>query len=255
MEHQGAIAYGNYYMRGYLGSMIPKNMDWDYIIVHETGHEYFGNSVSCKDIAEYWIHESFTTYMEALFVECAYNYDEAVNYLVMQRSLIRNAEPMVGPLNVNFEGWTSSDHYYKGAWMLHTLRHAIHDDETWFDLLRSFYNRYALSNITTQDFILFVNQCTKKDFTPILEQYLYYHTVPVLEYSIQAQGKKNTKLKYRWVTDVSNFNMPILVGKKGNYQLITPTNEWNQMVLDNVTINNFKVATELFYVNAVLVEN
>ena len=255
MEHQGAIAYGNYYMRGYLGSMIPKNMDWDYIIVHETGHEYFGNSVSCKDIAEYWIHESFTTYMESLFVECTYNYEEAVKYLVMQRGLISNTEPIVGPLNVNFEDWNSSDHYYKGAWMLHTLRHAIHDDEVWFDLLRSFYNRYALSNITTQEFILFVNQCTKKDFTPILEQYLYYATIPVLEYSIQAQGKKKVKLKYRWVTDVSNFNMPILVGKKDTYQLITPTNEWHQMVLDNVSINDFKVATELFYVNTVLIED
>ena len=249
MEHQGAIAYGNYYMRGYLGGMIPKNMNWDYIIVHETGHEYFGNSVSCKDIAEYWIHESFTTYMEALYVECAYNYEEAVAYLMTQRPFINNSQPIVGPLNVNFEGWTSSDQYYKGAWMLHTLRHAINDDEMWFDLLRSFYNRFALSNITTQDFIGFVNQCLKKDFTPILEQYLYYPNIPTLEFRVKAQGKQKVKLEYRWLSDVADFNMPILVGKKGAYQMIYPTKDWKQIVLTNVKIADFKIATELFYVN------
>lgn len=247
MEHQGAIAYGNQYLRGYLGGMIPKHMDWDYIIVHETGHEYFGNSVSCNDIAEVWIHESFTTYMEALFVECAYNYEEAVDYLQSQRYHIQNQEPIVGPKQVNFEGWEGSDHYYKGAWMLHTLRHVINDDELWWDLLRSFYNRYAISNIDTEAFIIYVNQCTRKDFTPFFEQYLYHPKLPRLEYKLQQKGKK-LKMSYRWNAAVKDFEMPILVGKEEAMQWIYPTSEWQTTKFQQLDRNTFKIATELFLI-------
>ncbi|MCB0636685.1 MAG: M1 family metallopeptidase, partial [Lewinella sp.] len=121
MEHQSGIAYGNKYMRGYLGGMIPRGMNWDYIIVHESGHEYFGNSISCNDLAEMWIHESFTTYLESLYVEYTMGYKDAVRYLVSQRSSILNQEPILGPANVNWEDWQGSDHYFKGSWMLHTL--------------------------------------------------------------------------------------------------------------------------------------
>ncbi|MEM9888038.1 MAG: M1 family metallopeptidase [Bacteroidota bacterium] len=244
MEHQGAIAYGNKYMRGYLGGLIPRDMDWDYIIVHETGHEYFGNSVSINDMAEMWIHESFTTYMEALYVECTYSYQDAVRYLDSQRPLIRNSLPIVGPLNVNFEDWGTSDHYYKGAWMLHTLRHAIGDDEMWFDFLRSFYNRYAMSQATTQDVIDFVNQCTKRDYTAFFKQYLYHPSPPTFQYQLKEKGNKLI-LEYRWKADVKDFDMPILVGEKGNYTEIQPTTKWQKIKLPKT---DFKVAKELFYV-------
>ncbi len=245
MEHQGAIAYGNQYMRGYLGGMIPSDMNWDYIIVHEYGHEYFGNSVSAKDIAELWIHESFTTYMEALYVECAYSYKDAVRYLNGQKPYITNQEPIVGPLNVNFEEWRGSDQYYKGAWMLHSLRHAINDDEVWFDLLRSLHNKFAYATITTKDVIDFVNTCTKRNFTPFFEQYLYYTDLPIFEYSIE-QKRKKTKLRYRWKADITNFNMPLLVGEKDNYIQIYPTTEWQSITLEEV--DDFVVAEELFLV-------
>lgn len=248
MEHQGVIAYGNKYMRGYLGGLIPVDMDWDYIIVHETGHEYFGNSISAGDIAEVWIHESFTTYMEALYVECTMTYEDAVRYLQSQRGFIRNQEPIVGPLNVNFEGWGGSDHYYKGSWVLHTLRHAIADDEMWFDLLRSFYNRYAISVVKTEDFVNFVNQCTKQDYRPFFEQYLFHPNIPVLEYRLTSKGKK-LQVEYRWQTDVEAFDMPILVGTKDNYTRIEPTSEWKETTLPKTNEADFKIATELFYVN------
>ena len=103
MEHQGAIAYGNKYMRGYLGGMIPQGIDFDYIIIHEAGHEYWGNSISCEDHAEMWIHESFCTYTEALYVECMYDYSEAVRYLNYQRNFIDNKKPIISPLDVNFD--------------------------------------------------------------------------------------------------------------------------------------------------------
>ncbi|MEM9847349.1 MAG: M1 family metallopeptidase [Bacteroidota bacterium] len=245
MEHQGAIAYGNNYMRGYLGGLIPPDMDWDYIIVHETGHEYFGNSVSINDMAEMWIHESFTTYMEALYVECTYSYEDAVRYLASQKPLIRDALPIVGPLNVNFDDWGTSDHYYKGAWMLHTLRHAIGDDEMWFDLLRSFYNRYAISQANTQDFIDFVNQCTKKDYTAFFQQYLYHPTPPTFEYRLKSKGRKIV-LEYRWKADVTDFDMSLLVGDKENYTRIYPTTKWQKTKLPKT---KFKVAKELFYID------
>ncbi|MEM1328279.1 MAG: M1 family metallopeptidase [Bacteroidota bacterium] len=245
MEHQSAIAYGNKYMRGYLGGLIPRDMDWDYIIVHETGHEYFGNAVSINDMAEMWIHESFTTYMETLFVECAYSYEDAVRYINSQRNFIDNKLPILGPLDVNFDDWGGSDHYYKGAWMLHTLRHAIGDDELWFDLLRSFYNRYAIGHAKTKDFIDYVSLCTKKDYAPFFEQYLYHPNVPVLQYKL-TEKKNRTILEYRWKADIAAFAMPVLVGEKGEYIRVEPTTDWQKTKLPKM--DDFSVATELFYV-------
>jgi len=248
MEHQSAIAYGNQYMRGYLGGMIPPDMDWDYIIVHETGHEYFGNSVSCNDIAEMWIHESFTTYMEALYVEYAYSYADAVRYLNSQRPFIRNQEPILGPMGVNFDNWQGSDHYYKGAWMLHSLRHAIGNDEQWWALLKEFYSRSSYSNVTTIDFITFVNKFTGTNFSPFFEQYLTYPGIPVFQYQLQ-QKEDGLKLRYRWKCDVPGFDMPMQVGDPARYTQIQPiTGEWREIVLEGMKIKDFRVATELFYV-------
>ena len=248
MEHQSGIAYGNQYKRGYLGGLIPKHMDWDYIIIHETGHEYFGNSISCNDLSEMWIHESFTTYMEALYVECIYNFEEAVGYLESQRGFIGNQEPIVGPKGVNWEDWKSSDHYYKGSWILHTLRHAIGDDEVWFDLLKSFYQRYAISNIDSEDFFNYVNQCTRKDFSRFFEQYLYYPSIPTLEYQLEQKGE-SLEVRYRWQADVEGFDMPILVGKSDAYWTLYPSSEWKTTIFQKLEAKNFRVATELFYVD------
>lgn len=249
MEHQGAIAYGNRYMRGYLGGMIPKDMDWDYIIVHETGHEYFGNSVSCVDHAEMWIHESFTTYMEALFVECKYGYSDAIRYMVSQRPFIQNLEPIVAPLNVNFKTWKSSDHYFKGSWVLHTLRHAIQNDEQWFAILKGFYQEFAYSPTITEDFINYVNQETGQNYTAFFEQYLYHPHLPTLDYQLEQSGP-DLKVSYRWLADVVDFDMPMLIGKRENYQLIYPTTrEYKTIYLENTKEGDFRVATELFLVN------
>ncbi len=254
MEHQGAIAYGNNYMRGYLGGMIPRDMNWDYIIVHETGHEYFGNSVSCQDISEMWIHESFTTYMEALYVECAYSYEDAVRYLAGQRPFINNDEPIVGPANVNWDDWKGSDHYYKGAWILHTLRHTINDSAKWFDLLKGFYQRYAGSNITTAAFVDYVNICTGRDYAAFFEQYLYHPDIPTLQYQLKPQGN-DLVVRYRWKAAMPNFDIPVMVGKKGAYEVIEPiTTDWKETILESLSEAAFRVATELFYIEAEKVE-
>ena len=249
MEHQSAVAYGNKYMRGYLGGMIPRDMDWDFIIVHELGHEWFGNSLSCTDPAEMWLHESFTTYMESLYVECAYGQEDAIRYISNQRTFIQNREPILGPKNVNWDNWASSDYYFKGAWVLHTLRHAINDDAKWWQLLRDFYDYYALSSVTTTDFIDFVNAHTGRDWSRFFEQYLEYPGIPKLLYQVEEEGD-NCRVFYKWEADVEGFDMPMLIGVKGDYQRIFPlTSEVKEIVIKNTIKSELEVPTDLFYVH------
>ncbi len=249
MEHQSAIAYGNEYKRGYLGGMIPNDMNWDYIIIHETGHEYWGNSISCNDHAEMWLHESFTTYMESLYVEYTMSYPDAVRYLMNQRGDIYNANPIVGPMNVNFDDWQGSDMYYKGAWILHTLRHVLNDDAQFFGLLKSFYQKNKISNVTTKQFIDYVNQYTKKDFTAFFHQYLYSPNVPILEYQIKKKGKRSFDVLYRWKADIANFDMPVSMGVPTQTEFVKPlTNQWQTIRFKKAKSKDFDVSTQLFLV-------
>lgn len=224
MEHQSGIAYGNKFMRGYLGGLIPDDMDWDYIIIHETGHEYFGNSISVADHAEMWVHESFTTYMEALYVEYRYGEQDAQRYLGTQRRFISNQSPILGPLGVNFDDFGSSDHYYKGAWMLHTLRYAMNDDPLFFGMLRSFYQDHKISIVGTQQIIDYFSQYAKQDLGPFFEQYLRHPDVPVLE--LRNSGKA---VQYRWRAQAKGFNMPVgvVIGKEA--VRLQPTGKWQDL--------------------------
>ena len=257
MEHQGAIAYGNQYMRGYLGGMIPTDMNWDYIIIHETGHEYWGNSISCNDHAEMWLHESFTTYMESLYVEYTTGYPDAVRYLANQRDGISNENPIIGPMNVNFDDWEGSDMYNKGAWILHTLRSVIDDDKVFFPMLKSFYQKNAVSNVTSKQFIDYVSFYTKKDYTPFFYQYLYTAKIPVLEYKIEQKRKaKDLLVSYRWRTEVENFDMPVKIGVASSWLTVTPkTQKWQSVLLKNTPIENFDIATQLFLIDFEKVKN
>ncbi|MFT6130632.1 MAG: aminopeptidase N [Neolewinella sp.] len=224
MEHQSGIAYGNKFMRGYLGGLIPSDMDWDYIIIHETGHEYFGNSISVADHGEMWVHESFTTYMEALYVEYRYGEQDAQRYLGTQRRFIQNQSPILGPLGVNFDDFRGSDHYYKGAWVLHTLRYSLNDDALFFSMLRSFYQDNERSIVSTQQVIDYFSRYAKKDLNPFFDQYLRHPDVPVLE--VRKSGKQ---VEYRWRAQAKGFNMPvgILIGKEP--VRLQPTDKWQVM--------------------------
>ncbi|KAA3637287.1 MAG: M1 family peptidase [Bacteroidetes bacterium] len=248
MEHQGAIAYGNQFKRGYLGGMIPRDMDWDYIIVHEIAHEYFGNSISCNDLCEMWIHESFATYMEGLYVEYIHSYEDAVRYMRTKNFFLGNREPIIGPKGVNWENWEYSDHYGKGALVLHTLRHAINDDVQWFKLLRVFYQKYAISNITTEDFVNYVNDFTGEDYSAFFDQYLEHPALPELRYKIKEEGK-NLVVEYKWYADVKDFNMPIKLGNPENYVMVRPnTQKWQKVELKKLSRKEFDIATELFLI-------
>jgi aminopeptidase N len=247
MEHQSGIAYGNNYNRGYLGGMIPRDMNWDFIIIHESGHEWFGNAVSSKDHCDMWIHESFTTYMEALYVECTMSYADAVRYLESQRSFIRNLEPLVGPPNVNWDDWQASDHYFKGSWILHTLRSALDNDEQWFALLKALYKKFAFTTTSTDDLVQFINTFTGKDFSRFFDQYLRHTNIPSFAYQLTQMGN-DLKVVCKWEADDPGFDMPVKVGKKGAYQMIYPTTEIQEFLLPNLLKSDFEVATELFYI-------
>lgn len=248
MEHQSAIAYGNEYMRGYLGGMIPKGIDFDYIIIHETGHEYWGNSISCGDHAEMWIHESFCTYSEALYVECMYSFDEAVRYLAMQKMFIENKKPILGPMNVNFDEWGHSDHYYKGAWILHTLRNSINDDEKWFGLIKSFYQKHKISIVSTEDFVTYASDYLKRDLTKFFIQYLEHPTIPTLLYRIKKSGS-GVDVSVALKSDVRGFYMPILMGDPDNYRSVKVSSSKENFYFPDMKVEDFKVAEELFLIN------
>ncbi len=248
MEHQSAIAYGNKYMRGYLGGMIPRDMNWDYIIVHETGHEYYGNSIGCYDMAEMWIQESFTTYLEALYVEYTMSYDDANRYMAKHRLYISNQEPIIGPKDVNWDHWDGSDHYFKGAWVLHTLRHAIGDDDKWWEIFKGFYRENAMSLVTSQDFVRYVNEHTGKEWEAFFEQYLMHPQPPTLEYQVD-ENEGNLTVRYRWAADVPGFDMPVIIGNGDKEMVVTPnTGDWQETLLFNTEAKDFEVAVDRFLV-------
>ena len=224
MEHQSAIAYGNKYLRGYLGGRIPAEFDFDFIILHETAHEYWGNSVSCTDLAEMWIHESFATYMENLFVEYFYGKSAALRYLQSSRQYIQNKFPIIGQFGVNDEP-ADSDQYYKGAWMLQTIRQKINNDSLWFDILKQFYKNHEYGFASTQDFVNLLEAKTGTDYSYIVNQYLKYANLPELEYKI-IQKPEYSGVSFRWKSNTKKFDLPV------NFQLdkkvirLTATNEW-----------------------------
>ncbi len=217
MEHQGAIAYGNDYTN--------KIIDFDYIIIHESAHEWWGNNISVKDHAEMWIHESFTTYAENLLVEYVYGYDMSIRYLNLNKPYIKNTSPIVGPLDINYEGWGDSDMYYKGAWILHTFRTVLNNDSLWFSILKGMQTDFALKTVSSTDIIQYINNKAGRDYTWFFEQYLYKAKPPVLEYHYE-KNKKNIRVFYKWSNTAVNFSMAIpMQTNTGVKTYITPTTE------------------------------
>jgi aminopeptidase N len=233
MEHQSAVAYGNKYQNNPYG--------FDFIIIHESGHEYFGNSLSCADHAEMWIHESFTTYAEALFMECTQGLPKAIEYLKGQRRLIRNKYPMIGPRGVNADQ-KDTDIYYKGAWMLHTLRQAVNNDANWFASIKALATEKKLSIVSTEEVVNFLTEKTRVNLKPLFDQYLHYAALPLFEYKVSAKGSDELEVSYRWVADVDGFNLPVQIRVgSGAWQIFHPTHEWSTIKLkstaDGVLIN------------------
>lgn len=244
MEHQGAIAYGNHYRVGYDG-YDPLDLKFDYIVIHESGHEWWGNSVSCKDHAELWIHESFCTYSEAVYVEALWDREMADRYLISQRRNVVNQTPMVGPLDVNYGNWVGSDIYYKGAWMLHTLRNAVGDDGLWWKTIRDFAVDFRLKNTSTDVIVAYFNDKLGKDYTWLFDEYLRHAAAPVLEYKLKKK-KKQTQVTCRWVAANADFKLMVPVVTAEGRSIIAPTTEWQKFTVD-VPMDKFKVDVTTWY--------
>ena len=218
MEHQTSIAYGNGY-KTYMGL-------FDYIILHETAHEWWGNSVTVPDYAEVWIHEGFATYSEALYVEELKGHKGYLDYLNFYAMLIKNKRPVVGPHDVNYWEYTDTDVYLKGALTLHTLRNSIGNDSLFFDILKSFYNDHKYSFAVTTDFINLVNSKTGNDYITFFKQYLYNRTCPELQWEYFYDAKKDTNvLVYRWSNAIEGFSIPIRVKIGKRIFNVRPTNK------------------------------
>ena len=246
MEHQSAVAYGNHYQQGYLGrdrSNTGHGLLWDFIIIHESAHEWFGNSITMKDAADMWIHESFATYAEGLFTECQQGKKAGAEYTIGQRKLIKNLAPIVGVYGVNHEG--SGDMYDKGANMLHTIRQLVDDDARWRGILRGLGKTFWHQTVTGRQIEDYLNSRSGMDLSKVFDQYLRTTKVPTLEYKIEG-----SKLSYRWSNVVPRFAMPVKVTTSpGRLAWIKPTETWNTTPIDLARPEDFHV-DENFYVVA-----
>ena len=246
MEHQSAIAYGNDYLPGYLGSLgYSGGLEFDYIIVHETGHEWWGNSITTNDIADMWIHEGFCTYSEALYVECLYGYDQMLEYVNNQKRFIRNNSPIVGHYHVNNKG--SGDMYQKGSVMLHTLRTLIENDELWFELIKEISEKFQYETLDAQEIMNYIMERTSYDLTDFFSQYLNHEKLPEFQYKLVKEGR-NTTLVYRWEA-IEKFDMPLLVNSGNKDFWIYPDLEWKEMSLGKIDRTEFKVRKDLFLID------
>ena len=245
MEHQSAVAYGNHYLEGYEGYASSNvGLKFDFIIIHESAHEWWGNSITSKDIADMWIHESFGAYAEALYVEYNWGHKKALKYINGKKTNVKNDMPIIGPYNVNHEG--SNDMYDKGQLVLNTLRDVIDNDTLWFSILKGVQEKFAYQCINADDIINYVNQRTGKDLNYFFEQYLRYAHLPVLNVYVVKKGEE-TALRYKWEADVKDFRMPVKVTtSKNHFEFIYPTTKFQSMKLKDFDPKNFKVDEDEF---------
>ena len=246
MEHQSAVAYGNKFQNGYLGRDLSGTgwgLKWDFIIVHESGHEWFANNITSKDLADMWLHESFTNYSETLFTDCRFGTEAGNDYVIGTRKNIANDKPIIAAYGVNREG--SGDMYYKGGNMLHMIRQVINDDSTFRRILRELNRQFYHQTVTTQQVETYISKQSGIDFSKVFDQYLRTTRLPVLEYRLNKHA-----LSFRWANCVPGFNMRIKV-LAGKATWLKPVTSWQTVQLgDEFSGNNISIDRN-FYVTAV----
>jgi aminopeptidase N len=246
MEHQSAVAYGNHFENGYYGrdwTGVGISPRFDFIIIHESGHEWFGNSITAQDRADMWIHEGWTTYLESLYVEYRWGKADSIKYVNGFKSHVQNKEPIIPAYGVN--ATPPQDMYFKGALMINTLRSIVDDDRKWFRILHDFYQHFKYQTITTEQVVDYFNQATGKDLTPVFNQYLRHTAIPTLELKFDPAAGT---VQYRWKADEKDFAMPVKVGDPEHWQLLHPTTDW-QTMKTQLPKEKFAVATDLYYIN------
>ncbi|MGB0949649.1 MAG: M1 family metallopeptidase, partial [Marinirhabdus sp.] len=230
MEHQSSTTYGNGYQNGYLGRDLSGSgwgLRFDFIIVHEAGHEWFANSITNKDVADMWLHEGFTAYSENLYLNYHFSDEAASEYVVGTKQNIKNDRPIIGPYNVNTQG--SSDMYYKGANILHTLRQLVEDDKKWRAILRGLNKQFYHRTVTSAEVEGYLSEQSGIDLTQFWEQYLRTIKIPKLEYRIN-----DNKLTFRYTNIVKGFDMPVKMMVDGKGEWIYPTAHWKTKQFSNM---------------------
>jgi aminopeptidase N len=239
MEHQTAVTYGNRFTNGYLGrdwACCGISMRFDFIIIHESAHEWFGNSITAADRSDMWIHEGWATYLEGIYVESRWGHADAVKYLNALGTKIKNEQPIIPERGVN--STPPQDQYFKGALFLNTLRSVVDNDGRWWAMLHGFYQKFKYQNIMTEDVVRYFNQQTGMNLTPVFDQYLRHAALPVLELQ-QSPGS----LRYRWQADEPGFAMPVVAGS----QKLHPTTSW-QTMRTPLGKDQLNVNTDLYYI-------
>ena len=238
MEHQTAVAYGNHYQNGYLGRDLSRTglgLLWDFIIVHESAHEWFGNNISMQDQADMWVHESFANYSENLYTECLAGKDAGAQYVIGTRRNVRNDRPIVAQYGVNDEG--SGDMYYKGGNMLHTIRQIVGDDAKWRETLRGLNHTFWHQTVTGKQVQDYISRQTGVDLAKVFQQYLTTTDVPVFEYTLV-----DSTLTFRWTKVVPGFDMPLRVTlTDSGYSPIRPTEAWQHATVQLKDPATFRV--------------
>ena len=246
MEHQSAVAYGNHFVNSYYPSRdwtgVQISPRFDFIIVHESAHEWFGNAVTAADVSDMWIHEGWATYLECLFVEYMYGHADYLAYVNAEKNKVRNVEPIITQRGIHKE--PTQDQYFKGALFLHTLRSVIDDDRKWFEVIRGVYQTFKYKTILTEEMTQFFNQQTGMNLTPIFNEYLRHADVPMLQLKFDEGAHT---VAYRWKAGEQDFAMPVRVGDTTAWSLIRPTSEWQTMTWQG-RASDFDVATDLYYV-------
>jgi aminopeptidase N len=247
MEHQSAVAYGNGFKNSYHGgdwTGVGISPRFDFIIIHESGHEWFGNALTAADPADMWIHEGWCTYTEGIYVEGRWGKDDAIKYVNGYKKKVKNLRPIVGPRGTGAEP-RDEDQYFKGALFLNTLRSVIDDDAKWYAGIQAYYARFKYKTILTEDVVSFWNQYTGRDLTPIFYEYLHHAALPKLELKFDdAAGT----VAYRWKADEAGFNMPVKAGDPQHWSLLHPTAEWQTV---SGKRDSFHVAQDLYYIDVV----
>ena len=249
MEHQSAIAYGNHYLNGYRGRDLSRTglgLQWDFIIVHESAHEWFGNNISAQDHADMWVHESFANYAEGIYTECQLGKSAGAAYMIGARAGVRNDRPVIPAFGVNAQG--SGDMYPKGGNMLHTIRAIIDDDAKWRDILRGLNKTFYHQTVTGKQIQEYISHEAGIDLTKVFAQYLTTTQIPVFEYRVQ-----NGALSYRWTNVVPGFDMPVRVNIPGlGTRVLRARDEWQ--TLERVSPRAAELSVdENFYVTVSLV--
>ncbi len=244
MEHQSSVTYGNNFENGYLGRDLSGTgwgLKFDFIIIHESGHEWFANNITNKDVADMWIHEGFTAYSENLYLDYFFGKKASSEYVLGTRNNISNDRPIIGVYNVDNSG--SGDMYYKGANILHTVRQLIENDEKWRSILRGLNKQFYHQTVTTRQIEEYISKESGIDLTAFWNQYLRTTKIPKVEYSIERND-----LKFRYVNTVENFDMPVIAIVNGKEEWIFPTSEWKTKTFAQ-PIETFQIKKD-FYVNS-----